>query len=98
MIKFEWDENKNLINQEAHGVSFQESVSVFYDDDALLLYDPDHSDYEDRFIIIGLSFKANMLVVCHCCREDNIIRIISSRKATKNEKAKYIERLTIKKQ
>ena len=60
MIKFEWDENKNLINQEAHGVSFQESVSVFYDDDALLLYDPDHSDYEDRFIIIGLSFKANM--------------------------------------
>ena len=81
MIKFEWDENKSLINQEAHGVSFQESVSVFYDDDALLLYDPDHSDYEDRFIIIGLSFKANMLVVCHCCREDNIIRIISSRKS-----------------
>ena len=71
---------------------------MFYDDDALLLYDPDHSDYEDRFIIIGLSFKANMLVVCHRCREDNIIRIISSRKATKNEKAKYIERLTIKKQ
>ena len=95
MIKFEWDENKNLINQAKHGVSFQESISVFYDDDALLLYDPDHSDYEDRFLIIGLSFKANMLVACHCCREDNIIRIISSRKATKNEKAKYIERINL---
>ena len=91
-ISFEWDENKNSKNKIKHGVSFEESVSVFYDDNALLIYDPDHSDYEDRFIIIGLSIKNSILVVCHCCKEENIIRIISSRKATKGEIAQYIER------
>lgn len=58
-MHFEWDENKNKINQRKHGVSFEEAVSVFYDDEALVIDDPDHSDFEERFIILGLSRKAN---------------------------------------
>lgn len=82
IIKFEWDENKNRINQQKHGVSFEEAKSVFYDGEALVIDDPEHSQEEERFIILGLSNKANLLVVCHCYRtSDTIIRIISARKA-----------------
>lgn len=89
-MHFEWDENKNKINQCKHGVSFEEAVSVFYDDEALVIDDPDHSDFEERFIILGLSRKANLLVVCHCYRaSDTSIRIISARKATRTESRFY---------
>lgn len=83
---FEWDERKNAINKAKHGVSFEEAVSVFDDTRALVIPDPDHSDDEERFIILGLSTKLNMLVVCHCYRnQEQTIRIISARKATKTE-------------
>lgn len=86
ILKFEWDENKNLINQRKHGISFDEAKTVFYDDEALVIDDPEHSEEEDRFIILGLSNKTNLLVVCHCYRaSETVIRIISARKATKTE-------------
>ena len=89
-IKFEWDENKNRINQKKHGISFDEAKTVFYDEEALVIDDPEHSEEEDRFIILGLSSRANLLVVCHCCRDsDTIIRIISARKATRTESGYY---------
>lgn len=91
-IQFEWDENKNQINQRKHGISFQEAKTVFYDEEALVIDDPEHSEQEDRFIILGLSNQANLLVVCHCCRaSDTVIRIISARKATKTESKYYGE-------
>ena len=90
MIKFTWDKNKDAQNQKKHKVSFDEAKTVFYDDKAILIADPDHSDEEDRFILLGLSFKIRTIVVCHCCREgDSIIRIISARKADKQEKRDY---------
>lgn len=89
-ISFEWDENKNRINQRKHGISFEEAKTVFYDDEALVIDDPEHSEEEERFIILGLSLQANLLVVCHCCRNsDSVIRIISARKATKTESSYY---------
>ena len=89
-LRFEWDENKNQINQHKHGVSFEEAKTVFYDENALVIDDPEHSEQEDSFIILGHSSKPNLLVVCHCYREsDAIIRIISARKATKNESKYY---------
>lgn len=91
-IIFEWDENKNIINKKKHKISFEEAQSVFYDEEALLISDPEHSQNEERFIIMGLSLKANLLVVCHCYREsETVIRIISARKATKNETNQYYE-------
>ncbi len=89
-LRFEWDENKNKINQEKHNVSFEEAKSVFYDEEALIIHDPEHSLQEDRFIILGMSIKANLLLVCHCYREsESVIRIISARKATKKEEKAY---------
>lgn len=89
-IQFEWDENKNQINQRKHGISFREAKTVFYDEEALVIDDPEHSETEDRFIILGLSSKANLLVVCHRYRaSDTVIRIISARKATKTESKYY---------
>lgn len=93
-IKFEWDESKNLSNQKKHRVSFEEAQSVFVDEQALMISDVDHSSEEDRFILLGLSMKAKMMVVCHCYRKNNeVIRIISARKATRNEEKTYWERL-----
>ena len=90
MIRFEWDDNKNEINKKKHKISFEEARTVFYDDAALVIDDPEHSEDEDRFIILGLSKRANLLVVCHCYREsDTVIRIISARKATKMESQYY---------
>lgn len=89
-LKFEWDENKNLINIKKHGVSFDEASTVFYDEDALVIDDPLHSVDEDRFIILGFSSHARLLVVCHCLRDrDSVIRIISARKATRKESLGY---------
>ena len=91
-IKFDWDKSKASLNKKKHGVSFEEAVAIFYDEDALETHDPDHSEDEDRFIILGLSFRARTLVVSHCVREsDSVIRIISARKATKQEARKYWE-------
>lgn len=89
---FEWNEEKAKKNIEKHGVSFEEAVTVFEDYNALFRDDPDHSDDEDRFILMGLSEKLNLLVVCHCVRKEDVIRIISARKATKREKSQYEER------
>lgn len=91
-IKFEWDENKNQINKKKHKISFEEAKTVFYDPEALIITDPEHSQEEERFIILGLSQKANLLVVCHCYRaSETVIRIISARKATKSETRQYNE-------
>lgn len=88
-----WDEAKNAINQRKHGISFDEASTVFADEHALLLSDPDHSTEEDRFILLGFSASLRILVVCHCYRRgEDIIRIISARKATKLERATYSER------
>ena len=87
---FNWDEEKERVNEKKHGVSFREAASVFKDIHALVKPDTDHSKEEDRFIIIGLSEKPRLLVVCHCYREsDTVIRLISARKATKNESTSY---------
>ncbi len=88
-MDFEWDENKNQINQKKHGVSFEEASTVFYDEQALLEYDASHSADEERFRILGCSSRGNILLVVHCIREETVIRIISSRKATTTEKAGY---------
>ncbi len=93
MLSFEWDDKKSLSNQKKHHVSFEEAQTVFVDENALLIADPDHSDEEDRFILLGLSAKLRALVVCHCYRQENeIIRIISARKATGREQKSYWER------
>ena len=92
-MKFEWDENKRKINNRKHEIDFEEAKSVFYDDEAILIPDPDHSKEEERFLILGLSKKTNLLVVCHCYRTSkDIIRIINARKATKSEKKLYVSR------
>lgn len=89
-IRFEWDENKNRANQKKHRVSFDEAKTVFYDEEAKVIDDPEHSEEEDRFIILGLSKRANLLVVCHCYRaSETVIRIISARKATRTETEQY---------
>ncbi len=89
-MRFEWDERKNAINKRKHRVSFAEAESVFSDDHALLIADPDHSEDEDRFIVMGLSATPRLLVVCHCYREDDdVVRIISARKANRLEQRAY---------
>ena len=89
-ISFEWDERKNAINTQKHGISFLEAQSVFADPEALVIDDPEHSEDEERFIILGRSNKANLLTVCHCYRaSDTVIRIISARKATRTESLWY---------
>ena len=90
-IKFSWDENKNKTNINKHKISFEEAKTVFFDENARLIHDPDHSDEEDRFLLLGLSENFKVLVVVHCYREnDNIIRIISARKASSIEKKEYM--------
>jgi hypothetical protein len=92
-ISFEWDETKNISNKRKHGISFEEAQTVCADENGLLIHDPDHSDEEDRFILLGLSSKFRILVVCHGYgKSDQIIRIISARKATRSEQKEYWER------
>jgi uncharacterized DUF497 family protein len=89
-IQFIWDDVKSRSNLRKHGISFEEAKTVFFDEDARLLHDPDHSEQEDRFILLGMSLKLRLLLVCHCYREgENLIRIISARKATKAESQRY---------
>lgn len=91
MYIFDWDENKNQINQKKHGISFDEAKTVFFDESAILFDDPEHSDYEERFLLLGMSETANICIICHCYREsDTVIRIISARKATKKEVNRYV--------
>ena len=92
-LRFDWDPRKDSANQRKHGVSFEEALTVFSDERALLIDDPDHSDDEDRFALLGLSANLRILVVCHCYREtDDSIRIISARKANRSERVEYQKR------
>lgn len=89
-IQFEWDENKNKENVKKHKISFEETQTVFLDENAIRFFDPDHSQDEDRFIMLGMSFRLRILVVCHCYRKyDTVIRIISARKADQHEAKVY---------
>jgi uncharacterized DUF497 family protein len=90
MIKFEWDSIKAAANIRKHGVSFEEAHSVFYDEFAVQFFDEEHSGDEERFLLLGMSTEARLLLVCHCERNTgNLIRIISARKATKRESTYY---------
>jgi len=92
-LRFDWDARKSAANKRKHGVSFEEARTVFYDDRALLIEDPDKNDEEDRFVLLGISAALRMLVVCHCYREkDSLIRIISARKANRKEREDYEKR------
>ena len=88
-LNFEWDEAKNVQNQKKHGVSFQEAATVFSDAYARLIPDPEHSEGEERYILMGLSSKFKLLLVCHCEKDSDTIRIISARKAGKSERKQY---------
>jgi len=92
-LRFEWDKAKNDSNQSKHSVSFEEAQTVFSDEHALFVGDPDHSESEDRFLLLGLSSLLRTLVVCHCYRDqEDLIRIISARKANPEERALYNRR------
>lgn len=89
-IVFEWDENKNKENIRKHKVSFEEAQTVFLDENAIRYFDPEHSRDEDRFIMLGMSYRLRVVVVCHCYRKDDtVIRLISARKADKHEAKDY---------
>jgi uncharacterized DUF497 family protein len=92
-LRFEWDERKNKSNRQKHGVSFEEAQTAFSDEHGLLIDDPEHSDDEDRFVLLGMSAALRILVVGHCYRADgDVIRIISARRADRQEQADYSER------
>jgi hypothetical protein len=89
-IEFAWDRRKARSNLEKHGVSFEEAQTVFPDENARLIDDPDHSEDEDRFLLLGYSFQARCPIVSHCCRQsDSVIRLISARRATAREEEVY---------
>lgn len=91
-IEFDWDEQKAIVNEQKHGVSFEEAQTVFYDEAARLSYDPDHSQAEDRYLLLGMSDLLRLLVVCHTYQQPNeLIRIISARQATRQERQQYQE-------
>ena len=88
--EFDWDKRKAVANLRKHGVSFEEAISVFYDDFAVEFFDSNNSEWEDRFLLLGLSSNLRLLLVCHCHRQDDeVLRIISTRKATKRESKLY---------
>ena len=90
MIQFEWHPSKAAANLKKHQVSFEEAQTVFYDEFAVQFFDEDHSDEEERFLMLGISAHSRLLMVCHCERKDGqVIRIISARKATQRESAFY---------
>jgi hypothetical protein len=89
-LRIEWDPEKARANAQKHGVSFEEAATAFADEFGLVIPDPEHSDEEDRFVLLGMSWSLRILVVCHCYREaSDVIRIISARKATRVERAQY---------
>ena len=92
-LEFQWDEQKEKANISKHGVSFEEARSVFHDENAIQFFDPDHSEDEDRFILLGMSIKIRALVICHCYREgETVVRIMSARKADRDEEREYWRR------
>jgi hypothetical protein len=92
-LRFEWDDRKAAVNRRKHGVSFEEARTVFFDEDALLRPDEDHSEDEARFVLLGLSARLRTLVVCHCYRQsDEVIRLISARRANAFERQQYEDR------
>jgi len=92
-LRFEWDERKNAANRRKHGVSFEDAQTAFSDDEALLLPDQAHSTQEDRLVLLGMSDRLRLLIVCHTCRQrGNVIRIISARKANGTETRQYFDR------
>jgi uncharacterized DUF497 family protein len=93
-LSFEWDDRKDAVNRRKHGVSFAEAQTVFFDEHALLIPDPEHSAGEERFVLLGLSGALRALVVCHCYRRGTVIRIVSARKANRAERAQYEDRWT----
>jgi uncharacterized protein len=95
VLHFEWDNRKNTQNRRKHGISFEEAETVFFDEQALLIADPDHSEHEERFVLLGLSSALRTLVVCHCYRrEGDVIRLISARRADRQERELYEGRWT----
>ncbi len=91
-LGFEWDERKNGLNRRKHGISFEEAQTVFFDEQAIEYLDPDHSYQEERFLMLGRSFKLRVLLVSFCYRkEKDVVRIISARKATRPEQRVYCE-------
>ena len=94
-LSFEWNEREDAENRRKHGVSFDEAQTVFFDDNALLMADPDHSGDEERFILLGLSSALRTLVVCHCYRRKGaVVRLISARRADRQEREQYEVRWT----
>jgi uncharacterized DUF497 family protein len=92
-LRFQWDDRKDEANRRKHGVSFEEARTAFHDENAIQFFDPDHSDDEDRFILLGMSFKLRVLVVCRCFQEsETLVRIISARKADRAEEREYWRR------
>lgn len=92
-LSFEWDEHKSLLNKKKHGLSFEEAKTAFFDENALLIHDPDHSQEENRFVLLGLSARLRILVVCHAYRKGGqVIRIISARRASGQEQRQYWQR------
>ena len=92
-IQFVWDKNKDSANKRKHNIAFDEAKTVFLDEYARLIYDNEHSEDEDRFILLGTSYRLRLLVVCHCYKtNDHVIRIFSARKASKREEMRYYEK------
>ena len=90
-IQFDWDPKKAAENVKKHGVTFEEARTVFFDERAKLIDDPDHSEDEDRFVLLGVSNTLKVILVCHCYRQEgNVIRIISARKASRHETKQYV--------
>ena len=93
-VRFEWDARKSRANKAKHGVSFEEARTAFLDEHARVIPDPEHSDDEERFVLLGLSIELRVLVVCHCYREsDQVVRIFSARRADASERRQYSEYL-----
>jgi uncharacterized DUF497 family protein len=93
-VRFEWDPRKSRSNKAKHGVTFEEARSAFLDENARVIPDPVHSQDEERFVLLGMSIRLRVLVVCHCYREsDDVIRIISARRADLAERRHYAEQL-----
>jgi len=95
VLRFDWDDRKNVQDMRKHGISFEVAQTVFFDEQALLIADPDHSQQGERFILLGLSSALRTLVVCHCYRQEgDVIRLISARRADRQEREKYENRWT----
>lgn len=93
-IKFSWDLKKDLLNRRKHGVAFEEARTVFFDEQARLIHDPDHSEAEERFLLLGMSHKFRLIIVSHAIWDETTIRIISARRPNAHERKEYIRHLS----